>query len=416
MAVVIPGQQQPNLAYTWVPDFLFPPKHVQDQVAKLRSNPKPRDSPSCLPVFALKQTPAAQGKYLKLDDRMEVLPRRPATNTTTTTILPEITKSTCSSTTTPSPPTSSLSFLKFPVEIRLQIYNYILQEQPIQHPHLSPIPGSDDEACAAYTNPTSWPQGLSYLIHLSSRSLCSAAAQSPHIHHQNSHPAGKIPTALLQTCHQIYDEARIVPFQGNLFAFVNWFSSGIFAACRFTRALKPWQARGLRSVALDVLGLDLVYDEQNGKTNEGWIELCQMWSGVWTLHLKIQGRVTAKESDNDSTQTTTISPTISKGCVFDLNSNWIVHGLGLMNNLKRIELSIETQSVSEEVKRDFCEALGEKLTSMRRSANSGDEGREITVLYVEDKTETLEVKEVKTEFGWDELRSTETHEHDERNI
>ncbi len=38
-----------------------------------------------------------------------------------------------------------------------------------------------------------------------------------------SRPIGFVPGSLLQTCRQVYEEARLVPFHENEFLFVSWF-------------------------------------------------------------------------------------------------------------------------------------------------------------------------------------------------
>ncbi|KAH8816550.1 hypothetical protein F5884DRAFT_852986 [Xylogone sp. PMI_703] len=399
---------QPTSTYTWVPTFLFPPQHVQDQVERLRRKTKSRE----FSTYTASDFPLQ--KFPKVVDKMEVLP-------TTSSFLPKVTKTISfpiyqiptprtipqmkPAVSPPSTPARPLSFLHFPLEIRLQIYSYILQDHPVHHAHLSPIPGLDDEGCKAFTQANSWPQGLSYLISISSRSICSAASQNTQ--NKVSYRAGKMPTMLLQTCHQIYDEARIMPFHHNVFAYVNWFKSGIYAACRFTRGLQKWQMQGLRSIALDVLAMDLVYDEENGKTSEGWTELCGMWSGVWTLQLKIKGNATGKADagsitddepiQDDATNGLTLPTKASKkACVLDVDSHWVINGLATMKHLKRIELSIESQSVLEETKKAFCEALGEKLT-LSRKAEQGNGSERVSVLYIEGETAAPEVKEVKKE-------------------
>lgn len=157
--------------------------------------------------------------------------------------------------------------------------------------------------------------------------------------------------------------------------------------------------------------MDLVYDEKSGKSSEGWLELCKLWRGIRTLQLKIKGRVLAKYDAEEAPSLPAENPPplpAGKSYVMDVDGDWITHGLELMSNLRRIDLSIETRTVAEDVKIAFCKALSGKLTSSRKG--NGGNTEDVTVLYVDDKPNTTELETTTSGIGLGISKSNEVND------
>ena len=74
-----------------------------------------------------------------------------------------------------------------------------------------------------------------------------------------------------------------MPFIYNEFVFVNWFSSGVWAARSFTRLLRPWQVSDLRQLRLELLSRDLM-----GSGSKELAHVCTSLShGLTGLRLRI---------------------------------------------------------------------------------------------------------------------------------
>jgi hypothetical protein len=207
---------------------------------------------------------------------------------------------------------------------------------------------------------------------------------------------GFIPDALLMTCRQVYEEARIIPWEANEYVFVNWFCSGVYAARAFLRTLQPWQRTAMRFARIEVLGRDLkntwVATMAGGKAGGGeWKDLCGLWvggangdGGLWGLRLSIEGRVTAVSIEADGS----VAPGTEmigdqdyqrrlKGAL-DVGAEWVTQGLALMRSLRWLELEISDKNVRREDKMAFCAELGMKLNEI------GGIERRIDVIFVED--------------------------------
>jgi hypothetical protein len=226
---------------------------------------------------------------------------------------------------------------------------------------------------------------------------------------------GCIPTALLRTCKQVYEEARISPWEKNEYVFVNWFCSGVYAARSFMRALKPWQRGSMRWARLEVLRRDLedtwVATMVGGRPGTGeWKDLCRLWSGevetgdvgLWGLRLGIKGRVGAYVVGEAIDGSGGVSVAFVKSStggdnideyqnrqkgLLDVNAQWITQGLAQMRALRWQEIEIEDDDISRDAKVDFCMGLGQKLSEISE--------RRIEVLFAEKLGE--EVKTTKQE-------------------
>jgi hypothetical protein len=210
-------------------------------------------------------------------------------------------------------------FLRIPLEIRFQIYSYVLASHRIHHAHLAPL------ACEQPTDfrGMNTEEFYTTMLQPAGRSLSSSVAGSGSRHGKETRRwlvsytgsgevaerawtatgrgfqiRGKIPTGLLGCCRQVYDEARWLPFTENTFAFVNWFWSGTYTALRFTQGLRRWQSSAMRHVTMEIPGSHLAAVVRGqgvgtvmGKELTEWIRVCEMWGNVWELQLTIKGHV-----------------------------------------------------------------------------------------------------------------------------
>jgi hypothetical protein len=199
--------------------------------------------------------------------------------------------------------------LRLPLEVRMHIYEYLhmMNPAPSAKATTSPYPmpkprrcflrpvrdvhedteeeeeGEDSEEESGDESTMTW-------------SPLSSAAPSPCCADmiRPNRPASGLPTALLVSCKQIYDESRLVPMRDNEFVFVNWFSSGLWGAHVFLRGLRSWQREAVRHMRLEMLAAELGgdYDQANGGGEAllRWIGLCgQLAGGLRTLRLRIIG-------------------------------------------------------------------------------------------------------------------------------
>jgi hypothetical protein len=285
----------------------------------------------------------------------------------------------------PSKPTSTL--LTIPLELRLQIYSYVLIGHPIHHAHLAPLDPpttfqgmNTSEFHTTRLAPSPNPQETAVrtlITHLSSSSAESHKLAAlypisqPRMFSRHQRIQGKIPTALLVSCKQVYEESKMTPWEQNTFTFINWFWSGVYASRQFSRSLRPWQSDAMRSVGVEVLGRDLRVDGMKrlgggiGVSEMGeWWELCGLWKGVWGLRLGVKGAVCEKRREevdgsvdrNGQLRTVGEQPQPDNG-ILDVKAEWIQTGLLQMKELRWIEIEIEDEDVSRETKIAFCGQL-----------------------------------------------------------
>jgi hypothetical protein len=186
--------------------------------------------------------------------------------------------------------------LELPIELRLQIYNWLHLATPIHQAHLALYPAPMYSAYFLKAvmpkfelpTPSKGPFPMS-LVSDSRHSAESADASRPEAPGlaqllPASRPLCCVPAALLRCCRQVYEEARDIPFSSNEFVFVNWFSSGLSVASAVLHNLQDWQRRSMRWARLEMQSEDLGTDSQLDK----WSELCNFWSAsLRGLRLKV---------------------------------------------------------------------------------------------------------------------------------
>lgn len=225
---------------------------------------------------------------------------------------------------------------------------------------------------------------------------------------------GKLPTALLVSCRQIYGEARMLPWQENEWRFVNWFWSGLYSARRFGKDIQSWQREGMRCVGIEILTSDLGgnggssssrEEEKKKKCGNDWTQLCEMWKGVTVLKLCIKGSVvitekprniTAEQDDVEASDEK--AGLIRQGrTVLDISRPWVTNGLFQLRSLRLIELEISDEGSSRESKVNFCASL--KQVFKTTHIGNVDRPREVKVILVE-KTKIEEKEVPNKEFQW----------------
>lgn len=250
--------------------------------------------------------------------------------------------------------TKGSPLLALPLEIRLNIYRWVHLMGPMRRAELAPW----------YPSPVPSEYLMrSVLGHDASLDEVDGAAttKSPSQHSRllgSSRPLTGLPTALLRANRQIYSEARTIPFMENEFVFVNWFSSGLWAARALARSLRPWQIEAMRWVRLEVMERGL----EGGTSSEGskeWLALCDAWAkGIRGLRLKIVGGGWVGEQRDWIKPIDGSEDDEERGFLYGWNWD---DGLLAMERLERVEIEIELAGWDNEDKVAWCRRLEERL-------------------------------------------------------
>ncbi|KAH8594665.1 hypothetical protein B0O99DRAFT_687443 [Bisporella sp. PMI_857] len=328
--------------------------------------------------------------------------------------------------------------LTIPLEIRMHIYSYVLRSHEIYHPNLlspttisPPAPSQFEKlqyttfifAASQHDNGTGCLNGNSESQPiLGTYDIALQKTQILNIGHPIGDPMimttttsalchgiqGKMPTGLLVSCHQIYEEVRLLPFHTNAFVFVNWFWSGVYAARQFTRGLKTWQREAVRWTSLEVLARDLrtggmdsigggigglasMSLDGRGKGSGEWIDLCRLWERVLGLKLSIKGSLNAIVDGS-------INISGNEGCegnhLLNANYDWVQGGVLHLKSLRFLELEIEDETIDRETKLAFCRDLC-RMLSEKRDREDGWRA-DLKVVLVE----KFKVEAAKPNFKW----------------
>lgn len=337
----------------------------------------------------------------------------------------------------PSPtPKPKSTLLTIPLELRLQIYHYVLLSHPIHHAHLAPIEPStsfagmnteefhttrlapsDNETeteirtLITHLSPsTSDGQKINALYPISPPTGIISRSGSSH----QPRIQGKLPTALLVSCKQVFEEAKMIPWETNTFTFINWFWSGVYASRQFTRSLRPWQSDGMRYAGVEVLGRDLRTDGMArlgggiGFSERGeWWELCALWKGVWGLRLGVKGAVGGekKAGDGSAGWNGELGQAVKEEDkeILDVSASWVQHGLLKMRELRWVEIEIEDEDVDREEKIRFCgeleAAFNTQLQPDEQGGEQRDSQRKVKVIFVE-RLKVAEEQVSNKDFTW----------------
>ncbi|OHE96688.1 hypothetical protein CORC01_08005 [Colletotrichum orchidophilum] len=284
--------------------------------------------------------------------------------------------------------------LGLPLEIRLQIYGWIHAAHPVQHAQLAPWYPNPIHS-VYFLGPVNPPGVETEDLAVPGKIVTVIDGPAREYNHSNSNqkheeppllspnrPISGIPSALLGTNRQIYNECRCLPFHANEFVFVNWFSSGLWAARAFTRGLRPWQRDEMRWARLEMLGRDFT-----GPTLKEWIELCGHWtSGLRGLRLKILigGGIFEPTAPFAALNNNAEAQAMGLGSITtrpDPRLEWIEEGLRKLEALRRLEVELSVLDWGDGEKVEWCTELGKML-------NVGREGEEgIVVVRCVEKLE-----------------------------
>lgn len=277
-------------------------------------------------------------------------------------------------------------FLDLPAEIRLQIYHWLFRMSPLDR----------RSACPWFTTPSY----RAYFLQVVSRMpngqhVGAMEAVRPDTETDDTppeegrdgtvsygprllppcRPMGSIPSAMLRSCRQIYEEAREIPFHENEFLFTSWFSSGLTAARSFVTAMEPWQRDSTRYARLEIHVKDVGHDERLPH----WVDLCHLWSaGPRALRLKIEleeatlraagGRDVWSDPAMGFGGPDPTAPTATPGWA-RWPYLWIDQGLQRLRELRCLEVELTSFPLTADQKLAWCRALSERL-NRRRSAEA----------------------------------------------
>ncbi|KAI0169940.1 hypothetical protein GGR52DRAFT_488327 [Hypoxylon sp. FL1284] len=280
-------------------------------------------------------------------------------------------------------------FMSLPLEIRLEVYRWIYLTTPIgptqSKPwyrnnengayHVKYVTVDTDTKASEALDDTSEPESSETI----SESGSEPASESELL---PARPNCHMPTAMLRASKQIYYESRELPFLENEFAFVNWFTSGPWAARSFMRGLRPWQRDAMRHARLELLSRDL-----SDRFAREWTELCRHWSpGLRGLRLKILNGGSAGASDEGGPAggvfglATTAAGGLSWAAVGlpqrdappvrvrDEEGNvegWVRDGLVRLRQLRRLEVELAIADWDDATKLRWCRELEAAVNEAR---------------------------------------------------
>ncbi|ETS80983.1 hypothetical protein PFICI_05985 [Pestalotiopsis fici W106-1] len=274
--------------------------------------------------------------------------------------------------------------MELPFEIRIQIYRWIHLGHPIKQSQLTPWypmpvynhyflkvvqPGSSPPVSGADPR----------ILHDTTTAKRPVEKEAGEVTLLSPYrPLAGLPSALLRANKQVYHETRELALTENEFIFVNWFSSGLWAARSFGKGLQPWQRASVRRVRLELLSRDLT-----GTYADEWRDLCELWStGLRGLRLKILCGGGAFGSWVADGLPRRGSPTVRVRDDNDKILHWVEHGLARLKELRHLEVEIAVAEWDDTQRVRFCHDLEDALYEVR-SRSSWAPVRRVGVVCVE---------------------------------
>lgn len=260
--------------------------------------------------------------------------------------------------------------MELPLEIRLQIYRWVHLMTPIQLTQFAPwYPNPVYHAyhvkAVALDTETDLPRhnfGMAKDLAGNQKQI----AERPQLL-SPYRPNCCMPTSILIANRQIYHESRHLPFLENEFVFVNWFTSGLWAARSFMKGLQPWQLT-MRYARLELLSRDLM-----GRSLEDWRDLCGAWApGLKGLRLKILSGGGGGGTSATGGMSWVVAGPPQKGAptvrIRDSDgraAGWIETGLKLLKRLQRLEVELSVADWDARAKLEWCRSLEETVNESK---------------------------------------------------
>lgn len=184
---------------------------------------------------------------------------------------------------------------------------------------------------------------------------------------------GYICPSLLLASKNIYNEARLIPFTTNTFAFTSKNSSSLTTARSFLEQLAPWQCDALRNVELTVCDRDLITSVKE------WTEVLNLLRvGCRRLFLLLEGDI-ERALEGVGIKTFATYGGVEWEGRAERWERW-VEKLSVMENLEKVEILIKGKAWNAEmarrVERHLGELSGKRIIVQKRSANEKDQGDE----------------------------------------
>lgn len=183
----------------------------------------------------------------------------------------------------------------------------------------------------------------------------------------NNHNLGhQLTLNLLLVNHQVYDEARLIPFQRNVFNFDKWNGTGLFYCQSFLRRLQFWQRVNVRTIKLNVLAVTLTCETGV----ERWLDLCgelgclgRKDGGLQTLQLTISGCIVKYKE------------------TFDCRAPWVACGLLKLQSLQALEVTVAAEDANLDLLTIFISNVQSRLHEVKIALNTIARGKQSTLYF-----------------------------------
>lgn len=152
---------------------------------------------------------------------------------------------------------------------------------------------------------------------------------------------GSLPDlSLLQTCRQIYTEARLVPFELNVFEFYRWYGSSSVECRKFLDKLTPWQTTAIRHVRLGITECEVRGLGLKG-ASESFVTICdRLKSGLRSLQLDVRPQSVFWSNERECTGGPQHSWWVSQ------DAAWITDGLLRLTALRMLHIETFHESLT----------------------------------------------------------------------
>jgi hypothetical protein len=190
---------------------------------------------------------------------------------------------------------------------------------------------------------------------------------TPSPHTYNMHNLGRqLALDLLLVNQQIYDEARLIPFQQNVFDFDKWNGTGLLYCQSFVRRLQFWQRANVRNIKLNVPAVTLTCETGV----ERWLGLCGGLScsgrkdeGLKSLQLTISGCITKWKA------------------TFYLSAPWVACGLLKLHSLQSLEVTVVSEGVDLDLLTTFISNVQRRMEGVKIAFNTVAKGKQSTLYF-----------------------------------